>query len=612
MPCFAVSSQTTAVRCMAVLLAGYRSSTFFPGLPPQFTPLLNADLFIERRMAGFAAAVSLSKLSSAAKLVVGDGAAVRTFLRSLCETQMLSRLLQRHTSVYLRPFHALCAAMPTATPPSMAATRAWRPRVGSPMHILVVPPPGSPPALALWQASPDRQQARVLPHPAVPPCGAAPAASATAAERRVRKKDKRDEAELARKWTTGEVGAALNLSVAERDSLLALVTRAVGGEMGPHGDDVGGSVEGVDAATSETAALLAAAPPDAVSALLAAFPGAAAERSARGGTALHLACLLNSPSPVVAALLTAHPGSTRVKTAPLDMTPLHVACVQRCGAPLIVSLLTADKEPASMADTSGALPLHWCVAKRASMDVIAPLLAACPAAASTPDGKGATPLHVAAARSASAECVSALVNAAPEALAMRDAASCTPLDLARSAGASQQVLSLLTQRGGAAPAPRHGITAPTTPMQAAAAAGGASSGGAAVIAALRARSPAEAVISLLRSSPGSAEFVDPSDGCLPIHVAIAYGAPLAVVVALLAAHGKGASTRDGVGRMPLHYAAEAGSPLPVVSALLAAYPAAAGEKDHAGKLPVRLALEKRVAEDVVAVLLDSAEALYRR
>ena len=127
------------------------------------------------------------------------------------------------------------------------------------MHILVVPPPGSPPALALWQASPDRQQARVLPHPAVPPCGAAPAASATAAERRVRKKDKRDEAELARKWTTGEVGAALNLSVAERDSLLALVTRAVGGEMGPHGDDVGGSVEGVDAATSETAALLAAA-----------------------------------------------------------------------------------------------------------------------------------------------------------------------------------------------------------------------------------------------------------------------------------------------------------------------------------------------------------------
>ena len=94
MPCFAVSSQTTAVRCMAVLLAGYRSSTFFPGLPPQFTPLLNADLFIERRMAGFAAAVSLSKLSSAAKLVVGDGAAVRTFLRSLCETQMLSRLLQ--------------------------------------------------------------------------------------------------------------------------------------------------------------------------------------------------------------------------------------------------------------------------------------------------------------------------------------------------------------------------------------------------------------------------------------------------------------------------------------------------------------------------------------
>jgi len=63
--------------------------------------------------------------------------------------------------------------------------------------------------------------------------------------------------------------------------------------------------------------------------------------------------------------------------------------------------------------------------------------------------------------------------------------------------------------------------------------------------------------------------------------------------------------------MPLHYGAEAGAPLPVVSALLAAHPGAAGEKDLQGKLPVRLALEKRVAEDVVAALLDAAEALYR-
>jgi hypothetical protein len=92
---------------------------------------------------------------------------------------------------------------------------------------------------------------------------------------------------------------------------------------------------------------------------------------------------------------------------------------------------------------------------------------------------------------------------------------------------------------------------------------------------------------------------------------VAYGAPLAVVVALLAAHGRGASTRDAAGRMPLHYGAEAGAPLPVVSALLAAHPGAAGEKDLQGKLPVRLALEKRVAEDVVAALLDAAEALYR-
>jgi len=73
------------------------------------------------------------------------------------------------------------------------------------------------------------------------------------------KKDRRDDAELARRWTTGEVAAALDLKPAERDALISLVNRAAEGDMGPHGDDVGGGSEGVDTAASEAAALLAAA-----------------------------------------------------------------------------------------------------------------------------------------------------------------------------------------------------------------------------------------------------------------------------------------------------------------------------------------------------------------
>jgi hypothetical protein len=97
----------------------------------------------------------------------------------------------------------------------------------------------------------------LLPHPAIPLSSSV--AGKSSSERKSRKKEKRDESELARRWTTGEVAAALRLSDEDAAQLLALVTRAVAGDMGPHGDDVGGTSEGADTAASETAALLLAA-----------------------------------------------------------------------------------------------------------------------------------------------------------------------------------------------------------------------------------------------------------------------------------------------------------------------------------------------------------------
>lgn len=212
--------------------------------------------------------------TSADDSLVG-GAATRSFLRSLCQSQMASRFLQRHTSLYLRPFHALCATMSASL--SMLATRSWEPRVGRPSHVLVVPPPGGPSCLAPWQPSVDG--ARLLPDAAYFLGGNGGAVPATSTEKKTRKKDRREEADLARKWTAGEVSAALGLESAEQEALTALILRAAAGDMGPHGDDVGGVSEGVDAAAGETAMLLAAATKAAGSAANPAAPRRRAPRN---------------------------------------------------------------------------------------------------------------------------------------------------------------------------------------------------------------------------------------------------------------------------------------------------------------------------------------------
>jgi hypothetical protein len=158
---FNATVQSLFIRFFAVLLHGYRASTFFPGTAPQYVPLLSTDNFIDSKVTSLASAVSIFKVScrcgdngsffhqrivqtAASKrgldveLGPASPEATRSFIQGLCESQSLARLQQRHTSIYLRPFHSLASVMGAATPTlQVPASRACR------IPLYSVPPPSA-------------------------------------------------------------------------------------------------------------------------------------------------------------------------------------------------------------------------------------------------------------------------------------------------------------------------------------------------------------------------------------------------------------------------------------------------------------------------------------
>ena len=306
-----VSLQSLCVRFFSTLLSGYRACTFFPGRPPQFSSLLSVEPFVEARAAALgadcvaaaaaAAAAAATSASSSVRSRRGKGAAssslsaspaplsvsavlaaARAFLHAFTQTQMFAGLLQRHTGLSLRPFHALSATLPPA--PRLCDSKGWVAPVCSPAALLIVPPPGFGSAsacLSAWQlqqgctavitstsSSSSGVDAalltglRLLPAAGITsPGGSATAKGAGEASvpKQKKKKDKREDAEIARKWSTGEVCASLLIPPASAAELELLVSSSSRGSNGNHGDDVGALVEQPDDAAAETAALLAAA-----------------------------------------------------------------------------------------------------------------------------------------------------------------------------------------------------------------------------------------------------------------------------------------------------------------------------------------------------------------
>jgi WD40 repeat protein len=266
-----IAIQALCCRLFAVLLYGYRSATYFPGMPPQLHPLLTQDAYIDSKVAALTTAAAVARASKGGSAVSArspDAPGMltsRDFMRAVCQSQMLSRLLQRHTSVNLRPFHSLTSMLSTS--PTLAETRKWVLPLGNATYILVVPPPNAQlPQLLLWQLGPDGQ--RLLPAAAAAAGEGGQAGSGGGggggdggAGGKKKKKDKRPEAEQARRWTTGEVAASLHMPAWEEQELEILVAASGKGNNGPHGDDVGAPAEldGGAPATDETVALLAAA-----------------------------------------------------------------------------------------------------------------------------------------------------------------------------------------------------------------------------------------------------------------------------------------------------------------------------------------------------------------
>ena len=76
---------------------------------------------------------------------------------------------------------------------------------------------------------------------------------------------------------------------------------------------------------------------------------------------------------------------------------------------------------------------------------------------------------------------------------------------------------------------------------------------------------------------------------LPIHAAIVFQAPDAVIEALLSAYPKAAQLQDDLGMLPLHLAFRNGSSEEVVRLLLVAYPKSVDVIDNKGRIPLVLA-----------------------
>ena len=99
-------------------------------------------------------------------------------------------------------------------------------------------------------------------------------------------------------------------------------------------------------------------------------------------------------------------------------------------------------------------------------------------------------------------------------------------------------------------------------------------------------------------------YLSPSDGTLPLHVAVASGASLEVLETLLEAHPDGVREADGEGLLPLHLALEHSAPDETVLGLLRAWPEACTIRDgDSAALPLHIAVQSHASARLLRALL---------
>ena len=330
----------------------------------------------------------------------------------------------------------------------------------------------------------------------------------------------------------------------------------------------------------------------------------------------------------VSQLIYHHPEAIALPLNEDDHRPLHCALTQGVHDSVVRVLLDFDPDAAQLADKRGRLPLHLALEKeRPSYATVAALLASYPGAASEPiplpeleqrsaaaSSKGARPrgaygaakggrrspstpadaptlpIHAAIAHGATHSVIQALAEAAPEAVTAKDPTGRLPLHMALERCASQLRPQQAT-RSEQAKAPG-------------------------ALAARRLRSDASAepqAGSDMGREEGEedgeeeadeGEVVDDGEGATSqVQAAARRKDASRVAMYLLQEHREACEVHDALGRLPLHSALAAGAPDEVVLAVLEENPAAVHAHDGGGKSPLHLAMESGASKALVWQLI---------
>mmetsp|Transcript_8868 Transcript_8868/g.13132 ORF Transcript_8868/g.13132 Transcript_8868/m.13132 type:complete len:429 (-) Transcript_8868:357-1643(-) len=178
-------------------------------------------------------------------------------------------------------------------------------------------------------------------------------------------------------------------------------------------------------------AAMSKATPQAIQALIDAFPGSVTKKETLHGAApVHLACMVNADYEVMKVLIQARPESLRIANNNGDL-PLHLAC-SRGTTDVVHMLLKVNPDSAKVPNKKGLLPLIFAVARfGACEDMVQELLRIHPDAIEAKDDAKCHPIHLATMWRAPIEIVKILIQARPHLVRVKDKFRRTPYTIAR-------------------------------------------------------------------------------------------------------------------------------------------------------------------------------------
>jgi ankyrin repeat protein len=350
------------------------------------------------------------------------------------------------------------------------------------------------------------------------------------------------------------------------------------------------------------------APVTALSALIHAYPDGLTTKDKQGDVPLHYAVRNKSNSPytteVVLNLLKKSWTAAGMHDKEHNL-PIHYALRSVLDPQVIYGLLEAFPDGLRQADKQSDLPLHIAVESGNSDEVILRIISLYALATQKKNRSGDLPLHDALIRGASIAVVETLIDVYPEAATVKDREGTDPIHilLAQSNGSNadgkqrQAQLILLFVKMNAHTVTSHDRDG-QCPLH--------------LIVRDRGFDQWQLAENILALHPDTAARATRS-GDLPIHYAVAYGAPKPVVAALIKANPDGLLAKDKNGDVPLHYAVRNMSNTTEASngvlQLIDGCPAAAGVHDKEHELPIHYALRNsNTPIQVIRRLLDANPA----